>query len=229
MNELGLTRAAATALRTAMFRPRGWKTYTWQVEVDGRSLVIKDVRNCHPLFRFTIGRWLIRREAGIYRRLAGLDFVPQCFGRLDRDALVLEYLPAPSLTHCPEHRLAPEFFPRLAAQIGELHGRGIVHLDLRHRSNILVAADGSPRLIDFQSSIDLRRHAWIRWLFARQLIQVDLAGLLKWRMRYAPHAVGPAEHAWYARFRAWRGFWLVGRSGQQSSAAAASLRKRRSG
>ena len=67
--------------------------------------------------------------------------------------------------------------------IGEIHRRGLVHLDLRHRSNVLAGHDGRPVVIDFASSLSFdvstRPGRWALELFAT----IDRRALRKWRIR----------------------------------------------
>ena len=55
----------------------------------------------------------------------------------------------------------------------EMHRRGIAHLDLRYRRNVLILEDGTPGVIDFQTCVWLDRlprpvREWLK--------QVDLSG-----------------------------------------------------
>ena len=46
-----------------------------------------------------------------------------------------------------------------------MHRRGVAHLDLRHRSNVLVGENGDPILIDFGSAITFHPGGLLgRWL-----------------------------------------------------------------
>ncbi|MCC6672689.1 MAG: hypothetical protein IT458_16615 [Planctomycetes bacterium] len=211
MNELGLSRAAAEALIGTAPAAVPWKPTLWPIVVGDREFIVKDVRRCRWIYRYTVGRWLLRREARIYAATRGLPFVPVCYGRLDRDALIFERLRATPLSSFPEVHLRAEFFERLAAALDQLHARSIAHMDLRHRSNIMVTAEGEPRLIDFESSFDLGRRPLLRRIFWRLLRAVDRAGLIKWRLRYFPDHVSSEDRDWFARFERWRRFWPAGR------------------
>ena len=59
----------------------------------------------------------------------------------------------------------PEFDRRLRGAVVALHECGVVHLDLRHRSNIRADLDGEPVLIDFDSAVTFRAGSWAaRWI-----------------------------------------------------------------
>jgi len=44
----------------------------------------------------------------------------------------------------------------LAVLVDRIPRRGVAHLDLRKRDNILVAPDGTPSVIDFNASVSFR-------------------------------------------------------------------------
>jgi serine/threonine protein kinase len=72
-----------------------------------------------------------------------------------------------------------------------MHRRGVAHLDLRHRSNVLVGEDGDPILIDFGSALTFRPGGLLaRWLLPL-LGRLDLAAVEKWRSRLSPPSSGP--------------------------------------
>jgi serine/threonine protein kinase len=71
-----------------------------------------------------------------------------------------------------------------------MHARGVAHLDLRHRSNVLLAADGSPVLIDFGSAVCLRPGGLAARLVLPLLARVDRGALRKWRAKLAAQPSG---------------------------------------
>ena len=64
-----------------------------------------------------------------------------------------------------------------------MHERGVAHLDLRHRSNILAGEDGHPVLLDFASAICFRRGGWGARLLLPWLARIDRGALAKWEAR----------------------------------------------
>ena len=73
----------------------------------------------------------------------------------------------------------------LEKAVRSMHERGVAHLDLRHRSNVLVSEDGAPILIDFASAICFKPGgAAARWILPF-LASVDLRAVEKWRDRLA--------------------------------------------
>ncbi len=153
------------------------------VETGGGRVVVKDFSPRGRWVRRFLAPWLIAREEEAYRRLEGVAGIPRLLGRLDEDALVIEYRPGVLLSRSLSGRLPRSFLDELEETIEEMHGRGVVHLDLRHRSNILAGADGRPIVIDFASA--LRFDASTTW--GRALVAiigwVDHRALRKWRTR----------------------------------------------
>ncbi len=151
-----------------------------------RPFVVKDFAGRAPWLRATLGRWLVGRELRAYRALAGHPAVPRLLGRLDAYAFALEYRPGRRLSRQRAAELPPDFLPRLAHAVAEMHARGVVHLDLRHRSNVLADAAGAPVLIDFASALCLRPGRWPDRLLLGWLAALDRRALAKWRAKLAP-------------------------------------------
>ena len=177
-----------------------------QVEVEGRSLMVKDVRRKFFLLRWTLGIWLIHKEWKIYSRLKGLKGVPQPIERIDRFAFAMEFIPGRSILR--KDPLPSSFFSDLERVLREVHDRGVVHLDLRHRGNILVSEKGEPFLIDFNSSFAFKEKGFLRRYLFPLLRWVDEGGLLKLKKRISPSLMTPEEIASLKRFNRLRRLWI---------------------
>jgi hypothetical protein len=161
------------------------------VEVGGRQLVVKDFSPRGFWVRTTIGRWITAREVRALRALDGLPAVPRFLGCIDSLAFAVEYRPGRRMSRKLAGHVPPEFLGRLETALREMHRRGVAHLDLRHRSNVMVDEDGAPILIDFGSAMTFRPGGLLaRWLLP-VLGRVDLAALEKWRSRLSPSPAGP--------------------------------------
>lgn len=147
---------------------------------------MKDFAGRAPWLRATLGRWLIGRELRAYRALAGHSAVPRLLGRLDAYAFAVEHRPGRRLSRQRAAELPPDFLPKLERAVAELHARGVVHFDLRHRSNVLVDEAGAPVLIDFASALCLRPARWPDRALLRWLARFDQRALAKWRAKLAP-------------------------------------------
>jgi predicted Ser/Thr protein kinase len=160
------------------------------VEVDGRQLVVKDFAPRDAWVRTTIGRWITAREIRALRALDGLPSVPRFLGSIDSLAFAVEYRPGRRMSRKLAGRVPPEFLGRLETALRDMHRRGVAHLDLRHRSNVLVGEDGDPILIDFGSALTFRPGSLLaRWLLPL-LGRIDFAAVEKWRGRLSPSSSG---------------------------------------
>ncbi|MFK7894267.1 MAG: hypothetical protein AB8G23_00425 [Myxococcota bacterium] len=160
---------------------------------EEKLIVVKDYAPRSAVARTLFGRWLLRREARAYRLLAEVSAVPRMLGRIDSNALMIEYRPGVLLSRSLAGKVPSGFMEDLEEAVSQMHARGVVHLDLRHRSNILAGEEGAPVVIDFASALFFEPNGWLgRWLlpaFAR----IDLAALEKWRVRLFPPEPGTAH------------------------------------
>jgi len=177
-----------------------------QVKMAGRSVMVKDVGRKGFFLRWTLGLWLIQKEWKIYSRLVGIKGVPQPIERVDRFAFAMEFIPGrPILRGEP---LPPSFFQELERVLGGIHERGVVHMDLRHKGNILVSEKGEPFLIDFNSSFAFKEKGFLRRYLFPLLRRVDYGGLLKLKKRVSPSLMTPEELAFLKRFDRLRRLWI---------------------
>jgi len=154
------------------------------VEHEGEPYVVKDFAARGPWMR-RVAPWLVGREIRAYAQLEGHPNVPRVVARLDRVAFVLEYRPGrvlgPSLAaHVPD-----TFIEDLRAAVAQMHAHGVVHLDLRHRSNALADPDGRPVLIDFASAICFRPGGLPARLVLPMLAWIDRRAISKWERQLA--------------------------------------------
>ena len=177
-----------------------------RVETEGRTLMVKDVRRRHFFLRWTLGLWLIQKEWKVYSQLRGVHGIPQMVGRVDRFAFAMEFVPGRSIQR--GEVLPPSFFRKLEEMIQEVHGRGVVHMDLRHKGNILISDGGEPFLIDFNSSFYFNK----KWFFSRFIFStlrwVDTGGLLKLKQRVSPSSMTAEEISSLKRFNRIRKLWI---------------------
>jgi len=177
-----------------------------RVEVEGRTLMVKDVWRKNLFFRWTLGLWLIHKEWKIYSHLKGVHGVPQAIERIDRFAFAMEFVPGRPIER--GETLQPSFFPHLEQVLREVHKRGVVHLDLRHKGNILISEKGEPFLIDFNSSFYYKEKGLFRRFIFPILRWVDNGGLLKLKERIAPELMTHEEMNFLKRFNRLRKLWI---------------------
>ena len=177
-----------------------------RVEVEGRTLMVKDVWRKNLFFRWTLGLWLIHKEWKIYSQLKGVHGVPQAIERIDRFAFAMEFVPGRPIER--GETLQPSFFPHLEQVLREVHKRGVVHLDLRHKGNILISEKGEPFLIDFNSSFYYKEKGLFRRFIFPILRWVDNGGLLKLKERIVPELMTHEEMNFLKRFNRLRKLWI---------------------
>jgi RIO-like serine/threonine protein kinase len=189
-----------------LIQGRAGKPDLIQVKAEGRSLMVKDVRKKSFLLRWTLGIWLIQKEWKIYSRLKGMKGIPQPVERIDRFAFAMEFIPGRPLLRGED--LPSSFFSDLQQVLKEVHARGVVHLDLRHKGNILLSEKGKPFLIDFNSSFAFEEKGFFRRYLFPALRWVDDGGLLKLKERISPSLMTPEELAFLKRFNRLRKLWI---------------------
>ncbi|MBS3905905.1 MAG: hypothetical protein KGZ49_02605 [Syntrophaceae bacterium] len=177
-----------------------------RVETEGHAFMVKDVRRRNFFLRWTLGLWLIDKEWKIYSRLKGLKGIPQPVERIDRFAFAMEYIPGKAVGR--SEALSASFFLELERVLGEVHSRGVVHMDLRHKGNILVSDKGEPFLIDFNSSFSFRENGILRRFLFPLFQWVDVGGLLKLKERASPNLMAPGELDFLKRFNKLRKLWI---------------------
>ena len=150
------------------------------VETPERRIVVKDWAGRGRL-RAALGVWLAPREARIYSALGSHPAVPRYLGRVDRHAFAVEHRPGPRISGRRPETFSLGFCTQLEAAVRGLHAHGVVHLDLRHRSNVRAGLDGSPVLVDFGAAVAFRPGGLAaRWLLP-WLARIDLRAVDKWR------------------------------------------------
>lgn len=206
-SSLPLDRAALAGARAKLLRDGRWaNAQVFRVEAAGREWVVKDFSRRAFWVRYTIGRFLLRRELRALQRLDGIDGVPQRAFRIDGDAIAAEFIPGTTLGQVAAEQMTAPFFVALERLLNDVHARGIVHLDTRGTGNMLLRPDGRPALIDFQASLDTRRMpvAWRRWLD-----DLDMTGVYKKWLQRDPDSMGPVRRELYERMTRRRRLWIA--------------------
>lgn len=174
---------------------------------DGSRAVVKDFRSCPWFWRATYGRWLTRRETRAYERIAEIPGIPRFLGRIDRYAVMIEWAPGTCIGKCAYGSIGVETFERLSRTVEALHERGVVHMDLRQKQNVIVDPAGVPRIIDFSSAFVFDPTTRLGRRLIALFRGVDLTGVLKNKRRFVPDAITPEEAARLAQFARRRRFW----------------------
>jgi len=175
-------------------------------------VVVKDFARKPRVIRW-IGRLQISRECAAYAALEGVDGVARWFGRIDAFALALERVEGTPLSQFRKRPGREDLLGALRRILDAVHGRGVIHNDLRGRDNTLVRSDGRVVLIDFAGAFVFRIGGpWHRLLFGR-LARVDEAAYLKWKTMLDPDSLTPEEEKFLRRFMFFRRFWIFNPKG----------------
>jgi predicted Ser/Thr protein kinase len=190
---------------TSVIRDKGglWSPVISLVDHDGRPAVLKDYRTKNALTRNLLAPVLVRREAEVLRHLDGVAGIPKLF-RADELSLVTEFVDGQHPGRVD--KLPDEAFRRLAATVRAMHDRGVVHLDLRQKKNILVDRSMRPWLVDFANAMIVGPRSPLRPLFSK-LKAIDESALVKFKARYWPRLLTEADRDAMKRQRFLRRLW----------------------
>jgi RIO-like serine/threonine protein kinase len=191
------------------------------LECGGRRWVVKDFMVSPGWIRHTLGRWFTRRELQALTRLRGIPGIPENALRVDAFALAYQFVEGRALSEASPDELSTDFFLAMETAVKAMHARGIAHLDLRNRGNVLVGPQAQPVLIDFQSHMPLPR--WIPPL-ARYLEKIDLSGVYKAWEKSLPGTLDEERRRVLDSVNVWRNWWIF--SGYLGMARLAGRRRR---
>ncbi|HEX8834465.1 MAG TPA: lipopolysaccharide core heptose(II) kinase RfaY [Abditibacteriaceae bacterium] len=159
---------------------------------SGQRVVVKDLRRRPLWYRLLAGRYSLTREWKAMRALEDLPAVPRVIARPDADCIVMEFRDGQTLMDV--ETLSTETVQALVKTIEDVHGRGVTHGDL-HRSNLLLAEDGSISVIDWATACVFgpQRRAIKGWTF-NEWRALDRRAIAKVKAQYAPQLLSPEEH-----------------------------------
>jgi len=175
------------------------------ISEGNQRAIVKDWSANKFVFRNTVGRFLVWREAKAYRRLKEINGVPALYRVIDGLALLLEAIPGKDLeTLQGEKKLDNTFFRPLKDLVDRCHRRGVAHCDLKRAPNTILGDDGRPYIVDWSASICATEFRFfpLTHIYAR-FLRDDYMAIVKLRLRYAPESVTKEEkRAYYQRSRA---------------------------
>lgn len=195
--------------------PSSTRPTLWVIEEDGKRAVIKDFSSNGFLYRNTIGRFLIWRESKAYKRLKGLNGVPTLYRSMDGLALIIEEIPGEDLETLERKKtLSEDFFKELVSLVDDVHGRDLIHGDLKRAANILLGPDGKPYIVDWAASISKRELSFFPFnLIYQRLVRDDLNAIIKRQLKHCPESVSleaKTRYAYRSRAeKAIRAIWVV--------------------
>ena len=175
------TRAALSGPGVRVLRRGAGRKADLLVVGDGDGArVVKDFSG-RGAFGRRFGAWLVGRELRAYAQLQDHPAVPSGAERIDDHAFSVAFRPGEIMGPGLAGKVPDRFADDLLAAVREMHARGVVHLDLRHRSNVLASEGGRPVLIDFASALRFRPGGWAHRLVLPLLGWIDERAVQKWR------------------------------------------------
>ncbi|MDP6963413.1 MAG: hypothetical protein QGF46_04525 [Planctomycetota bacterium] len=188
--------------RNSKLKPEVWRSND---TASGEVRIVKDCANL-PWFTRGLARMLMWREFRLMERLNGLDGVPQLTDRIDSNAFGMSFLAGEVLSE-DNFRLAPRRIADALIELtSKLHQRGVYHLDLRQRQNIILGEGLSVQVIDFGASWAPNRLA--ATFFRSMLRDVDKSAALKYLARFAPQKLTVDEAKFLLQKLKWRRIWF---------------------
>jgi len=207
-----VTRADLPSLVPGFIKKGAWnKADVFLLTVEEGTVAVKDYAAKILPVRLS-GAMQLSREERAYRRLEGVPGIPRFHRRLDRYAIIMEYVGGTRLPKYHRRRGGvPEVAERLSALLERVHARGVIHGDLRSRDNFLVTDAGELYLIDFSSAQVFDSGKWTGRVLFPRLRRAERRALLKWKVLLVPEQVSPEELASHRRFKRFRRLWPFNR------------------
>ena len=178
------------------------------IELSGKRFVVKDFSGKGILSRSGIAKLLIKREYKIYSLLKGIKGIPEVYHKIDDEAFIMEYIDAKPLKDFYRDLVPPIFVTRLEKLVKDMHQRGVIHLDLHQRRNILVTADWKPYLLDFATSIYFGTSAFAQEVLVPIFSIFDSGGIFKIKKWHAPSTFTSVERRNLRIMEKFRRLWI---------------------
>jgi len=173
----------------------GYQGQTLKYDSPQHQLVIKVPHGKGLLKKLNVS--LLKHEYRAYQRLTGFDAIPKCYGLIDQQYLVLQYIDAQPIRNVrPDNEDA--FFKTLFKNIEQMHAMGIAHFDLKKRDNLLVVGSDTPCIIDFGAAVIKKsgfhpiKHYWFKLA-----VRFDYNAWVKLKYKHCLDNVSPEDQRFY--------------------------------
>ncbi|MCP3900917.1 MAG: hypothetical protein GY707_14525 [Desulfobacteraceae bacterium] len=178
-------------------------------EHNSNLFVVKTFAH-HPAFiRNTIGRLLISREYKALKKLKSCIGICDDAVMLGKYTLSYKYVKGQNLSSFSRRNnsIDKDFFPNLEKAVKEMHSYGIVHLDIRTGSNVIISEENQPIIIDFQSYLTLD---FIPGKYLKNLLKsVDISGVYKYWEKMSKETIDQSKQAKLATLNKNRKLWFL--------------------
>ena len=144
---------------------------------------------------------LLRHEYRIYQKLQGMQAVPTCYGMINNEFLVIEYIDGQTIRQRhPESN--SEFFVKLLAAVKEMHHRQVAHFDLKRSENLLITENDEPKIIDFGVSV-IRKEGlhWLNHTIYKLAQQFDLNAWARHKYHKQMHLLNDEDKKYYHKMK----------------------------
>lgn len=176
------------------------------------SVVVKDYSARPAWIRWTLGRWLVRRECEAYLAAGGSAGLPGFLGRVGPYALATAWVDGTPLAELDPGDVDPAVFDRLDEVLGSLHREGVAMADLHHR-DVLCTRSREVVVVDLATAVVLgNRPGWVRRRLFRRASELDRIAAARLRARFtggserdAVTAIGGPAARWHRRGRRLKG------------------------
>jgi serine/threonine protein kinase len=133
-------------------------------------------------------------------------------GRVDRHALALEFIEGEELARSPRRlEKGAYYLERLREIVETMHARGLAHLDLRGRENVMLDANDEIHVLDLAAAVWFRPGSLSHRLFFGWFKLADDAAVLKFKRLLEVGEYTEEERAFLRRFRFFRSLWIFNR------------------
>ena len=128
----------------------GYQGKTLLYSKDGQNIVIK-IPHGRGLIKYLHTR-MVRHEARVYQQLQQLKGIPAYYGLIDNQYLALEFINGDPIRN--KRPVDDEtYFKLLFELIEQMHKKGVAHMDLKKKDNLLVTHHDEPCALDFGAAI----------------------------------------------------------------------------
>jgi serine/threonine protein kinase len=178
-------------------------------EHGANKFVVKTFAH-HPLIiKHTIGRFLISREYKALKKLSSCMGTCDNIIKLGKFSLSYKYVKGQNLSSFSRRNntIDKKFFINFEKAVKEMHSLGIVHLDLRTGSNVIISEKGEPLIIDFNSYLNLNM---IPGKYLKNLLKsVDLSGVYKYWIKMNPETLEESKKNQLSTSNKQRKLWFL--------------------
>jgi predicted Ser/Thr protein kinase len=185
-----------------------WKASVGIYTTPSGRVVVKDLAPMWPPLKLTYGRLMQAREIGVLRAIEGFSGAPRLLGVIDHDAFAEQLIEGEHFNRAMDPARHETIFRNLEQAIADLHARGVVHLDLREKKNILITPQGDAVILDFESALRCG-HGFLGRLALRWLSALDRSAMLKFKSKIAPDLLTVVEKERLRRYERVTRLWFL--------------------